>query len=233
MIVEICANSFESARAAQEGGANRIELCSELAVGGLTPSRELIEKVITELSIPTHVLIRPRAGNFVYTTKELDSMLSDITYCKQIGCDGVVSGVLTDNNNIDIKQTEALITASKEIIFTFHRAFDLVNDPLRSMEELLHLKVNRLLSSGQESIAIDGIELLKKLKNKTSGKIEIMPGSGINVENAIQFKESGFISLHTSAIKKDQRRSSNSFFNKGTEGISDVEMIREIIQTLS
>ena len=105
MIVEICANSFESAVAAQNGGADRIELCTQLAVGGLTPSRHLIKKVVSELSIPVHVLIRPRKGNFCYSKKELNIMKNDIEFCKYLGCSGVVSGVLRSDLTIDLIAT--------------------------------------------------------------------------------------------------------------------------------
>lgn len=233
MILEICANSFESALVAQQGGADRIELCVDLSVGGLSPSHDLIEKVISELNIPVHVLIRPRAGDFIYTVPEIDLMLNDISYCKNVGCAGIVSGVLTSEKEIDRESTEKLIIASKGMEFTFHRAYDLVVDPKRSLESLIELGVTRLLSSGQQPKAVEGIELLKELKFLSEKQLEIMPGSGINNENALLFKEAGFESLHTSAIKRDHEQSSDSFFDTGVEGISDVNMIKEIIRILS
>lgn len=232
MIVEICANSFESAKAAQNGGAHRIELCTQLALGGLTPSHELIEKVISELTIPIHVLIRPRKGNFCYIEDEINTMINDIEFCKKIGCAGVVSGVLTLENKIDTTATKRLINASKGMDFTFHRAFDCTENPIESLEQLIDLKIKRILSSGLKQTAFEGLSLLTEMKKLSKGKIEIMPGSGINTENAFQFKENGFESIHLSATQQ-QKKKSTSFFEGGTEGVSDVNIIREVIKLVS
>jgi copper homeostasis protein len=236
MIIEICANSFESAQAAQIAGANRIELCTELSVGGLTPSHGLIEKVVSELNIPTHVLIRPRSGNFTYSKEEVDVMLRDIAFCKKLGCAGIVSGFLTLENKIELEKTKQLIAASKGMEFTFHRAFDWVENPLEELQKLIDLEVNRLLSSGQKPTAIEGISLLKELQNISKGKIELMPGGGINIENALKFKEAGFKSIHFSATTKKQVLSkkpivsmhSDSFFEEGVIATSNAETIQKI-----
>ena len=161
MIIEVCANSFESALNAQKAGADRIELCVELAVGGLTPSHGLLQKVIEELSIDVNVLIRPRSGDFTFTDAEFDVMKRDILFCKEMGCSGIVSGVLTKDNSIDIERTAALVALAKPLSFTFHRAFDWVVHPKKAIEELVQIGVHRLLTSGQESSAINGIQLLK------------------------------------------------------------------------
>lgn len=232
MIIEICANSFESAKAAAEGGAHRIELCTQLAVGGLTPSHQLIEKVITELNIPVHALIRPRKGNFCYTEEEIITMINDIKFCKNAGCQGVVSGALTPENKIDIAATKRLINASKGLDFTFHRAFDCTDNAFESLEILKSLKIKRILSSGQKSTAFDGLSLLKELNQLSQGKIEIMPGSGINLKNAERFKKNGFKSIHLSATNQ-QKTSSSSFFEGGAEGVSDVNTIRKIIELVT
>ena len=241
MKIEICANSFESAKAAHYAGAHRIELCTELSVGGLTPSHGLIEKVISELDIPVHILIRPRSGNFTYSEEEFDVMLKDIDFCKKIGCSGIVSGVLTGDNEIDFEKTEQLINASEGMEFTFHRAFDWVENPLNELQKLIDLKVKRLLSSGQKPTAIEGISLLKELKNFSEGKIEIMPGGGINVENAAKFKEADFKSIHFSATTKKQILAkkpkvpmhSDAFFEEGIVATSNQETIQKIIELLS
>jgi len=241
MIIEICSNSFESAKAAQLAGANRIELCTELSVGGLTPSYGLIEKVISELQIPTHVLIRPRSGNFTYSDEEFDVMLRDISFCKKQGCAGIVSGFLTSENKIDSNKTKQLIAASEGMEFTFHRAFDWVENPLEELQKLIDLKVDRLLSSGHKSTAIEGISLLKELLILSKGKIEIMPGGGINVENAMKFKEANFKSIHFSATTKSQilkqkpkvSMHSAAFFEEGIVAISNKEIIGKIVQLLN
>ncbi|HBC04285.1 MAG TPA: copper homeostasis protein CutC [Aequorivita sp.] len=241
MIIEICANSFESAQAAQLAGADRIELCTELSVGGLTPSHGLIEKVVSELNIQTHVLIRPRSGNFTYSKEEVDVMLRDIAFCKKLGCAGIVSGFLTSENKIDTKKTQQLIEASDGMEFTFHRAFDWVVNPLEELQKLIDLKVNRLLSSGQNPTAIEGISLLKELQKLTKDKIEIMPGGGINLENALKFKEANFKSIHFSATTKKQvlqqkpnvSMHSEAFFEEGIVATSNKETIQKIKQLLA
>ncbi len=241
MIIEICANSFESAQAAQLAGANRIELCTELSVGGLTPSHGLIEKVISELKIKTHVLIRPRSGNFTYSEAEFDVMLRDIAFCKKLGCAGIVTGFLSSENKIDSEKTKQLIDASKGMEFTFHRAFDWVENPAEELQTLMDLKVNRLLSSGQKPTAIEGISLLKELQNISKDKIEIMPGGGINFQNALKFEEAGFEMIHFSGTIKKQvlpqkpkvSMHSNAFFEEGIVATSDRGKIQKIIQLLN
>ena len=228
MIVEICANSFESAIAAQNGGANRIELCRQLAIGGLTPTHQLIKKVMPKLSIPIHVLIRPRKGNFCYSKEELNIMKNDIEFCKSIGCSGVVSGVLKSDLTIDLKATKQLIEVANGIDFTFHRAFDCVKDPFKSLKHLIDLKVKRVLSSGLKPNAIEGISLLSQMNKVANQQIEIMPGSGINFDNAIHFKNKGFTSIHLSATKQLEKKSI-SFFERETEEVSDEKTIRKIV----
>jgi Uncharacterized protein involved in copper resistance len=230
MNVEICANSYESAIAAMSGGAHRIELCTDLSVGGLTPSRELIEKVIENIQIPVHVLIRPRDGDFCYTKEEIESMIEAIEFCKRTGCHGIVIGVLNSNRTIDFEHTKQLLLHSNGMNFTFHRAFDLVPDPIDSLEKLKKLDIDRLLSSGQEFRAIDGLPLLNKMKTASKGVFEIMPGGGILVDQVLDFKESGFNSIHLSAIKKrEQRKEKESLFNISYEGVSDIVTIKGIV----
>jgi copper homeostasis protein len=234
MTIEICANSYESAKAAQDGGANRIELCTDLSVGGLTPSRDVIETVINEINIPVHVLIRPRGGDFVYSKEEVELMLDDIAFCKKTGCSGIVSGALTIGNTIDEKVTRQLIAASEGMDFTFHRAFDVVKDPSEAIETLMQLGVTRLLSSGQQNKAIDGIEMLKQLKSLSKGKLQIMPGSGINSENALVFKKAGFEMIHFSATKKVNLSTAGSeLFANEIIGTSDQLEIERIIKILA
>jgi copper homeostasis protein len=238
MIVEICANSFESAVAAQKAGADRIELCTELSVGGLTPSFGLLDKVLSTLSIPVHVLIRPRTGNFSYSEAELEIMIKDIRQCKMLGATGIVSGMLTDDYEIDRSGTSKLKEASSGMEFTFHRAFDWCRDPSSSLNELMQLNITRLLSSGQQNQAIDGLSLLKELKKISANKIEIMPGGGININNVLLFKASGFDSVHFSASEKIQtlperpKVSMQSAVEEGVISFSSFEKIQEILNVL-
>ena len=230
MLIEICANSFASALAAQNAGADRIELCTQLSVGGLTPSYGLITKIKEELTIPIHVLIRPRAGDFNYSKDELDIMIRDVVFCEKTGCAGVVSGALQKDNSLQVAATQQLIKAAGKMKFTFHRAFDVVPNPSETLRVLEKLGVTRILSSGQEAKAIDGLEALKKLL-KISEKIQLMPGSGINFDNALAFKESGFKMIHFSAISKVDapQKPKKVSFNEGVEGASSVGVIRKII----
>jgi copper homeostasis protein len=176
------------------------------------------------------VLVRPRAGNFNYTHQELDIIKRDIAFCHSIGCAGVVSGALNSYNQIDIQATQELVEASKNLEFTFHRAFDVAVDPYKALEDLKAIGVTRVLSSGQMPKAIDGIQLLKKLKNKTK-ILQIMPGSGINKTNILSFKEAGFDMVHFSALKNLPTETTNPgvSFSQGMEGSSDKQTIAEII----
>lgn len=200
MLVEVCANSLESALNAQKAGADRVELCSELAVGGITPSYGLLKKVKEHISIPVNVLIRPRSGDFTYSDLEFDIMKRNIQFCKELGFNGVVSGILKDDFTLDVDRTQELMVSVKGMEFTFHRAFDWVKDPFKTLEELENLGVNTILSSGQQKSAILGIDLLSELNTKSTS-CTVMPGSGIGKVNVCQFKEKGFSVVHLSGTQ--------------------------------
>jgi len=215
MILEVCANSYESALNAQKGGAQRIELCEDLAVGGLTPNFELSKKVISELNIPVFILIRPRDGDFNYSGEEFKQIKKDIILFKELGCKGIVSGILTKkDNNIDISRTRELIELSKPLEFTFHRAFDEVLNPIQALHQLIKLKADRILTSGQAETAVKGLDLLKELINIAEKKIIIMPGSGVNINNILEFKKIGSKEIHGSFIKDPNNKNSISDFNE-------------------
>lgn len=237
MKIEICATSVQSALNAQKAGAQRIELCSELAVGGITPSYGLIKQVRNEVSIPVFVLIRPRSGNFVYSDEEFEIIKKDIQLCKDSGCAGIVSGVLKEDFSIDLVRTKELIELAKPLEFTFHRAFDLTPNPIESFEELIEMGVNRILTSGQENSAEKGIDLLVKLKELAQDKLTILPGGGISAENVHLFRESGFKEIHASAssVWKESPKpkismNSEKFFDETKVFVSDEEIIRKLIQ---
>ena len=236
MIVEVCANSYESALNAEKAGANRIELCTELAVGGLTPSHGLLQKVTEDIAIKVHVLIRPRSGDFTYSDSEFEVIKRDILFCKEIGCNGIVSGVLNKDNTIDVERTKALVELAKPLYFTFHRAFDWVENSQKAIEELIAIGVDCVLTSGQESAAENGIELLKNLKDLVDNRITIMPGGGINKSNILQFKNAGFNELHFSATSLHKSieipkvsMNSTRFFDETQIAISDVDKIKELM----
>ena len=187
MIIEVCAESYEYAVKAEKAGADRIELCKDLHLDGLTPDYECAKRTIDTLDIPVFILIRPRGGDFIYSHEEFELMKRDILKFKKMGCKGIVSGVLNDDNTIDIKKTKELVELSRPLEFTFHRAFDKVNNPLNEIENLIELGIDRVLTSGQKEKAIDGLVLLKQLNSISKNRIKIMPGSGINKSNIVNF----------------------------------------------
>ncbi len=200
MIVEVCANSLQSALNAQSAGADRIELCSELGIGGITPSYGLLKKIKELLTIPVHVLIRPRSGDFTYSRTEFETMREDIVQCRNMGFEGIATGLLHADFSLDLERTGELVELAGEMIFTFHRAFDWVKEPMSTLGQLEDLGVNILLTSGQQKSAVKGLALLEQLHLKTS-KCVIMPGAGINEGNVNAFKKSGFKAIHLSGTQ--------------------------------
>ena len=196
MIIEVCAESYEYALKAEKAGADRIELCKDLHLDGLTPDYESAKRTIDSLNIPVFILIRPREGDFIYSNEEFELMKRDIIKFKEMGCKGIVSGVLNDDNSIDVKRTKDLIELSRPLEFTFHRAFDIVSDPLKEIENLIRMGVDRILTSGQKNKAIEGLYLLEKLNNISKKRIVIMPGSGISNTNFKKFNS--FNEIHGS-----------------------------------
>ena len=196
MIIEVCAESYKYALKAGKAGADRIELCKDLHLDGLTPDYETAKRTIDSLNIPVFILIRHREGDFIYSDEEFELMKQDILKFKEMGCKGIVSGVLNDDNSIDIERTKELVELSRPLEFTFHRAFDVVSDPLKEIKNLIRLGVDRILTSGQKDKAIEGLELLKEFKNISKNRIKIMPGSGINKSNIVNFES--FNEIHGS-----------------------------------
>ena len=228
MILEVCANSYQSAINAQKAGAHRIEICAELEIGGITPSLEVLKKISENISIPVNVLIRPRSGNFVYSEIEFKMMKQNIERCKKLGFNGIVSGVLNPDSTIDVQRTKELIELSKPLSFTFHRAFDCVKGPKKALQELMNLDVDRILTSGLKDKAIEGIELLIELQKIARNKLIILPGSGINPENTSLFKTAGFKEIHASASKVIDQKNASSFENI-QQTVSNIDTIREIL----
>ena len=202
MIVEVCANSYESAINAELGGANRIELCKDLHLDGLTPEYEIAKRTINELNIPVFILIRPREGDFNYSNEEFELMKADIVKFKEMGCKGIVSGVLNEDKTIDLKRTKELVELTRPLEFTFHRAFDKIIDPIKGLEQLVELGVDRILTSGQEKTAVVGIELIKKLTEIADNRIVIIPGSGIKLNSINLFKSNIISEIHGSFTKE-------------------------------
>ena len=201
-ILEICAGSVESAIAARDGGAKRIELCAALEIGGVTPSAGLIAEARKIEGLVLNVIIRPRGGDFLYNEYEIACMLQDIRTCKQLGVDGVVIGALTADGDIDTAICKQLIAAADGMSVTFHRAFDMCLDASKALEELIELGCDRVLTSGQAATAQAGITLLKKLVEQAAGRIIIMPGCGVSSANAAAILQAtGATEIHASARK--------------------------------
>lgn len=198
--LEVCSSSPTSAMNAQEGGASRVELCQCLENGGITPSKGQIQLVRNKLDIGVHVLIRPRGGDFLYSDIEYEEMVLDIAYCNEIGVDGVVIGILTADGRVDVARTSALVELARPMTVVFHRAFDKCADPIQSLEDIINCGCDRLLTSGQETSAEGGASLIRKLVEQAQGRIEVMPGTGVNAANIVKIlNETGARSIHSSA----------------------------------
>jgi copper homeostasis protein len=198
--LEICAINLESAIAAQEGGADRIELCDNIIEGGTTPSAATIRLAKKHLTIPINVLIRPRGGDFLYSDIEFENIIEDIKFCKESRINGVVIGVLKKDGSVDIEKTKLLVKEAWPMEITFHRAFDVCNNPFQAMEDIIECGIDRILTSGQEKTAFEGIDLIKELQEKAKGRIIIMAGSGVNKSNIKEIiNETKVTEIHLSA----------------------------------
>ena len=184
MKVEIVVYNIESARRAQEGGADRIELCDNPGEGGTTPSYGVIESVRQNVSMDVFVMIRPRGGDFCYDNYEFHSMKRDISQCQKLSVDGVVFGILSPDGTIDKKRCKELIEKARPLKVTCHRAFDMTRDPFQALEDCIEVGFDRILTAGQQAQAAKGANLIGELIKKAAGRIAIMPGSGVN-ENTV------------------------------------------------
>lgn len=198
--LEICAASVASCIAAQEGGADRIELCDNLLEGGTTPGYATILTAREKVSIALYPIIRPRGGDFLYDETEFSIMKKDIQLCKQAGCDGVVIGLLTPAGKVDKERTRELVELAWPMGVTFHRAFDMTDDPFEALEDIISTGCERILTSGQRNTAPEGAALIAQLVNKAAGRISIMAGSGVREHNIAELvKTSGATEFHTTA----------------------------------
>lgn len=198
MLIEVCAYSVDDCLAAQRAGANRIELCTARAEGGLTPSIGLISQARAATTLPLFVIIRPRGGDFVYTATELAVMEADIDAARQAGADGIVLGTLLPDGRVDYETTRRLIQCASPLPVTFHRAFDLTTDAHEALETLIDLGITTVLTSGQQPRAIEAVPLLEALAKQAAGRIAIMAGSGVNSRNAAELAQTGLSALHLS-----------------------------------
>jgi len=207
--LEVCANSVSSALAAQEGGAFRVELCDNLENGGTTPSFGQILQARKQLHIKLYPLIRPRSGDFLYNDLEYEIMTADVRNCIEAGCDGIVIGLLNADGTVDKPRNLELVRLAKQwgLGTTFHRAFDMCANLYQSLEDIIELGFDRILTSGGKSTAMEGASTIAQLVKKASGRIIIMPGSGINEHNVADLVHfTGVSEVHSSARKTVQSK---------------------------
>jgi len=237
LVLEIAANSLASALAAQEGGADRIELCAALELGGLTPSYAQIALTRERVRIPIYVLIRPRTGDFVYSDAEYETMQRDIETCVSLGCDGVVIGALDENGAVDANRCRALIMAAGNLGVTFHRAFDISHEPESALEDIIALRCERVLTSGAQADALAGAALIGKLVAQAAGRISVMPGAGVNARNVVALRaQTGAREFHASAKRElpSRMRGGNDLPGMTAgEVLSDVEQVRALVAALN
>lgn len=198
--MEVCVDSVESAVNAANGGASRLELCCALSEGGLTPTLGLLRVVKQEVEIPVYVMIRPRGSDFSYSEQEFEVMKEDVVILKEGKADGFVFGILTRDGEVDARRCSQLMELASPQPVTFHRAFDMTRDPIRALETIIGLKMDRILTSGQESTALEGLPLIKELVERARGRIAVMAGAGITERNLERIlKGSGCREFHCSA----------------------------------
>lgn len=211
-VLEIATTDFTTTKAAVEGGADRIELCAALSEGGITPSYATIKKCREAFAVQLFPIIRPRSGDFLYTEEEYAIMQSDIQFCKSLGCDGVVIGILEKDGTLPQKKVAKLIDLAYPMDVTFHRAFDRCAQPFEVMEQLIEIGCQRILTSGQQPTALQGIELITQLVKAVDNRIIIMPGSGVRKENIRELADkTGAVEFHSSL--RNTQKSSMEFIH--------------------
>ena len=187
-VFEVCVDSIESALAAERGGADRVELCSDLLEGGLTPSYGVLQVARERLRIGIMVMVRPRGGDFCYSDAEFAAMLHDVRMAREANAQGVVFGLLTPEGEVDVERTGRLVHEARPLAVTFHRAFDMTRDPFEALETLVGLGVDRVLTSGQEATVVEGLDLIAELLARAAGRIIVMPGGGITDRNIARIR---------------------------------------------
>ena len=235
-IIEIATTDFTTTKSAVKGGADRIELCAALTEGGTTASYGTIKKCREAFNVLLFPIIRTRSGDFLYTDEEFETMMSDVKLCKDLACDGVVIGLLKKNGEVDIKRTSKLIELAYPLEVTFHRAFDRCKDPFEAMDQLIEIGCQRILTSGQQPTAPQGMDLIAHLIKAADERIIIMPGSGVRNENIKELAEkTGAKEFHSSLRGKQGSKmefihpafadSAESYINP-TIGYEEVKALR-------
>ena len=233
MKIEVCINRLEDISLLQSMAIDRIELCVELGCGGLTPPFSMIDKALTLSHVPIHVLVRPRSGDFIYSEETLELMLQDCLAIEALGVAGIVTGALTPEGTLSLTFLEHLRSNLYRCALYFHRAFDDVIQPEYALEQLMALGFDGVLTSGQRTTALEGIDKLTQWKQMADGKLVVMPGSGINAANFQHFQEAGFKWIHLSSKKimpmTSSSSSSSSLFSAPQYGI-DIIALNKLIE---
>jgi copper homeostasis protein len=243
LILEVCVDSAESAIAAQQGGADRVELCDNLMEGGTTPSAGTVELARKHLSIGLNVIIRPRGGDFCYSDVEFEIMKRDVEFARQSGANGVVIGILREDGRVDKERTRQLIGLARPMSVTFHRAFDMTRDPYEALEDLIALGVDRVLTSGQENSVLEGVDLISDLVKRAGSRIIVMPGGGITERNIKKIiAQSGAREAHflgTISVSSPMRyRNPNPFMGgelrppEFTRNVTDPDRVRQYVRAV-
>jgi copper homeostasis protein len=243
-LIEVCASQVQSALAAQEGGAKRVELCDNLFEGGTTPSYAAIKLSRAKLKIGLNVMIRPRGSDFCYSNLEFEIMKEDIQVCKKLGADGVVFGILLPDGNVDVARTKHLVDLARPLSITFHRAFDMTPEPFKALDEIIDLGIDRILTAGQKNTAPEGVELIGQLVKKAGNRIIIMPGSGINEQNIKEIRDrTGAKEFHLTGrkwIESKMKYRKEGIFMGGLSQIpeyqvsfTDAERIRKVVNQVN
>ena len=228
MILEVCVDSVESAVNAEAGDADRIELCGDLIVGGITPSLALFERIREKIDIPIHVLLRPRFGDFLYSDEEMEVLIRQAKAFAKAGADNLVIGCLTPDGRLDLEAMKRIIDAADGTPINLHRAFDMCRDLDEALEDAKQLGIVSILTSGGYASALEGLEVLDRLK-KNSGNIDIMAGAGMNAKNIKYMMEnSSLTAFHMSGKKTLQSKMEyrNLRVNMGLPTLSEYEIIQ-------
>ncbi len=230
MILEACVEEIEEVKFAAKRGFKRVELCSSLERGGLTPSKGTIKQACKIKEIETHVMIRPRAGDFCYNFDEISIMKADIKTSHKMGAKGVVFGLLNENSKLALENIPLIQYAiSKGLEVTFHRAFDLISDKDEAVRQLISWNVKRVLTSGGGGNIMEGIDILQELSSTYQDQIEIMAGSGVDADNIHFLKAAGIESIHFSI---SQNNKSNDRFGFGNQRTLDKEKVTRILEAI-
>jgi copper homeostasis protein len=241
--VEVCVDSVASAISAQRGGAQRVELCSDLLEGGVTPSLGLLSVVRSRVSIPVHPIIRPRPGDFCYSDAEFEIMGRDIELAKSQGANGVVLGILQTSGRVDVERTRSLVELARPLLVTFHRAFDICADLLEALEDVCATGAERLLTSGGELECVQGVDMLARLVQAANGRIKIMAGGRIGISNAaLIIERAGVSEIHVGLATPVNRSAAHQNVRRLSLGKADSEFqptevleesVRDLIRAIS